>query len=125
MLVSFDIDGTMVFGDPPGDITVEDVRKVKELGFIVGSASDRTIADQSEMWHDAGIEVEFVSLKHRLAKVKEQFPVTRYVHVGDTMVDKRLAKQAGFDFVCSSDVRRGDFLLLLAGEVSFGPGPAK
>ena len=43
MLISFDIDGTMVFGDPPGEITVEDVRKVKELGFIVGSASDPSL----------------------------------------------------------------------------------
>ncbi len=125
MLVSFDIDGTMVFGNPPGDVTVEDVRKVKELGFIVGSASDRTIADQSEVWQLAGIEVDFVSLKHRLAEVKKQFTVTRYVHVGDTMVDKQLAEQAGFDFICSSYVRRGDFFLLLAGEVNIGPGRTK
>ena len=125
MLVSFDIDGTMVFGDPPGDITVEDVRKVKELGFIVGSASDRTLADQSEVWRDAGIDIEFVSLKHRLAEVKEQFQAARYVHVGDTPADKRLAEQAGFDFVFSSTVHRGDFFLLLAGEVSLGPDPVK
>ncbi len=117
MLVSFDIDGTMVFGDPPGEITVEDVRKVKELGFIVGSASDRPIADQSELWQLAGIELDFVSLKHRLAELKQRFTVTRYVHVGDTYSDKFLAKQAGFDFVSSSDVLRGDFFLLLTGEV--------
>ena len=122
MLISFDIDGTMVFGDPPGDITVEDVRKVKELGFIVGSASDRPIREQSELWQLAGIELDFFSLKHRLAEVKQQFTVTRYVHVGDTMSDNWLAKQAGFDFVCSSDVRRGDFFLLLTGEVSLDPG---
>ena len=125
MLVSFDIDGTMVFGDPPGDITVEDVRKVKELGFIVGSASDRPIAEQSELWQFAGFEVNFVSLKHRLAEIKEQFTVTRYVHVGNTMVDKQLAEQAGFDFVCSTYVRRGDFFLLLAGEVSLELGRTK
>ena len=125
MLVSFDIDGTMVFGNPPGEVTVEDVRRVKELGFIVGSASDRTISDQSEVWQLAGIEVEFVSLKHRLAEVKERFTVTRYVHVGDTMVDKQLAEQAGFDFICSSYVRRGDFFLLLAGEVNIEQGRTK
>ena len=64
----------------------------------------------------------FVSLKHRLGEVKQHFTVTRYVHVGDTMSDNWLAKQAGFDFVCSSYVRRGDFFLLLTGEVSLGPG---
>jgi lipoate synthase len=121
MLISFDIDGTMVFGDPPGDITVEDLRKVRELGFIVGSGSDRTIAEQSELWQLAGFEVDFVSLKHRLAELKQRFMVKRYVHVGDTLSDKMLAKQAGFDFVNSSDVCREDFFLLLTGEVSLGP----
>ena len=121
MLVSFDIDGTMVFGDPPGDITVEDVRKVQELGFIVGSASDRPRREQSELWQLAGFEVDFFSLKHRLSEIRQQFTVTRYVHVGDTMADDWLAKQAGFDFVSSSYVLRGDFFLLLTGEVSLGP----
>ena len=122
MLISFDIDGTMVFGNPPGDITVEDVRKVQELGFIVGSASDRPRREQSELWQLAGFEVDFFSLKHRLSEIRQQFTVTRYVHVGDTMADDWLAKQAGFDFVSSSYVLRGDFFLLLTGEVSLGPG---
>ncbi len=121
MLISFDIDGTMVFGDPPGEITVEDVRKVKELGFIVGSASDRPRGEQSELWHLAGIELDFISLKHRLAELKQRFMVKPYVHVGDTLSDKMLAKQAGFDFVNSSDLCREDFFHLLTGEVSLGP----
>ena len=43
-LISFDIDGTLEVGDPPGIITLDMVRKAKELGFLVGSCSDRTIS---------------------------------------------------------------------------------
>ncbi|NIO08392.1 MAG: hypothetical protein GTO40_10450 [Deltaproteobacteria bacterium] len=121
MLVSFDIDGTMVFGNPPGEITVEVVQRVKQLGFIVGSASDRTISEQSELWQLAKIEVDFVTLKHRLADVRQKFPVTRYVHVGDTRLDKLFANQAGFDFIYSGNVYRDDFFRLLTGEASLDP----
>ena len=99
MLISFDVDGTMVFGDPPGPITLETVHKVKELGFVVGSASNRTIAEQSKLWREAGIEVDFVSLKHRLADLKERFVVAGYLHIGDTDEDCSFAERAGFDFL--------------------------
>lgn len=97
-LVSFDIDGTMVFGQPPGIISVEIVQQAKAKGCIVGSASDRPISNQSQLWDEHGMEVDFVSLKHRLDEVKARFDASHYVHFGDTEMDRYFAKQAGFEF---------------------------
>jgi phosphoglycolate phosphatase-like HAD superfamily hydrolase len=97
-LVSFDIDGTLVFGDPPGAVTLEMVRRAKSLGYIVGSCSDRTLRDQSELWESHAIEVDFVCLKHRLEEVRERFAARRYLHIGDTEVDRYYATRAGFEF---------------------------
>jgi len=98
-LISFDIDGTMVFGDPPGHIPVATVRRAKELGFVVGSCSDRTIGEQTRLWGEADMEVDFMVLKHRLDGLKERFQVARYLHVGDTDTDLWVASRAGFEFL--------------------------
>lgn len=97
-LISFDIDGTMTFGDPPGHITPAVVRRAMDLGYIVGSCSDRTIGEQKALWERAEIDVHFVSLKHRLDDVKQKFEVTHYLHIGDTDTDLYVAHRAGFDF---------------------------
>jgi hypothetical protein len=97
-LVSFDIDGTMVFGDPPGRVTLELVLRAKQLGYIVGSASDRPRSNQQELWDLHAIEVDFVSHKHHLDQIRARFPARRYVHIGDTEVDKYFAELHGFDF---------------------------
>ena len=57
VVVSFDIDGTMVFGHPPGPIALGFVRAVVAAGHVVGSASDRTAGDQSSLWaaHDVDV----------------------------------------------------------------------
>jgi hypothetical protein len=104
-LISFDIDGTMTFGAPSGTITPEFVKQAQAIGYIVGSASDRTIANQQDMWKENGVELNFVSLKHRLHEVKEQFPADDYLHIGDTDMDRHFALQAGFRF---ADVRTID-----------------
>ena len=105
MVVSFDIDGTMEFGAPPGPVTVEFVRAVADAGHVVGSASDRTRTDQRELWSDAGIDVAFVGGKHHLHEVRDRFPADRHVHIGDTHVDEHYAQLAGFDFVWVDDWR--------------------
>jgi hypothetical protein len=97
-LVSFDIDGTLVFGDPPGAVTLEMVQRAKALGYIVGSCSDRTLRDQSALWERFAVQVDFVSLKHRLDEVKQRFAARRYLHIGDTEVDRYYATRAGFEF---------------------------
>lgn len=98
-LISFDIDGTMEFGDPPGRITVEMVRKAKEHGFLIGSCSDRFLSAQWGLWAKHDIEVDFVSYKHKLDEVKARLEAARYLHIGDRQTDQQIAEQAGFDFL--------------------------
>jgi len=100
-VISFDIDGTMEFGDPPGPIAVALVRALADLGHVVGSGSDRTRSDQANLWEAHGMDVAFVGGKHHLPEVKERHPASRYVHIGDTDVDAHFAKVAGFDFYWS------------------------
>ena len=98
-LISFDIDGTLEVGDPPGSITLEMVRRVKQQGYVIGSCSDRTISTQQRIWREAGIDVDFTVLKHQLDSVKEQFQAEQYYHIGDTDMDKYFSEKAGFDFL--------------------------
>lgn len=98
ILVSFDIDGTLEVGDPPGPILLAAVRQARQLGYVIGSASDRTRSDQESLWKTCGISVDFVGGKHHLPEVRERFDCTRYVHIGDSLVDELYANQAGFEF---------------------------
>ena len=98
-LISFDIDGTLEVGDPPGIITLHMVRQAKSLGYLIGSCSDRTISYQQRLWYQHEIMVDFTVLKHRLADVKACFRAEAYYHIGDTDMDHFFANQAGFRFV--------------------------
>jgi hypothetical protein len=98
ILVSFDIDGTLETGDPPGPVSLDLVRRVRHLGYIIGSASDRTRTDQQSMWDQQGIDVHFVSHKHHLADIRSRFECERFLHIGDTDVDRYYATQAAFEF---------------------------
>ena len=97
-LISFDIDGTLETGDPPGIITMARVRHALELGYIIGSCSDRTVSQQQRMWEKHDIPVSFTVLKHRLDQVKAQFSADEYVHIGDTNIDRYYAEQNGFAY---------------------------
>jgi len=101
LVVSFDIDGTMEFGDPAGPIPVALAKAVAELGHTIGSGSDRTRTDQEQLWEAHGVDVKFVGGKHHLPAVKERFPADRYVHIGDTEIDRHYATVAGFAFYWS------------------------
>ena len=98
-LVSFDIDGTLEIGDPPGEVTLDSVRRALRLGYVVGSCSDRPLSVQQRLWAAADIEVHFTVLKQQLSEVRARFLVDHYVHVGDTPIDRMMALEAGFDFV--------------------------
>ena len=103
ILVSFDIDGTLEAGDPPGPVTMSMVRKAQASGCIIGSASDRPIPVQQSIWNRYGIEVSFVSSKQGLPDVKARFQVEECYHIGDTDLDRQYALEAGFHFVWMDD----------------------
>ena len=98
-LVSFDIDGTLEVGEPPGVVPVALVHTAKRLGYLVGSCSDRPLAYQRALWERLGIAPDFVVLKHRLADVSRRFAAAAYYHVGDSDTDARYASDAGFRFL--------------------------
>jgi len=99
-LISFDIDGTLEVGDPPGVISLAVVRRALDLGFVVGSCSDRPLSFQRALWHHHAIPVNFTLLKQHLSHAKE-FAADQYLHIGDSFIDQTMAKQAGFDFLHS------------------------
>jgi hypothetical protein len=98
-LVSFDIDGTLEIGDPPGIISIAAVRAAQRLGYVVGSCSDRPLAHQRRLWHRLELNPDFTVLKHRLAEVRAAFTAVAYYHIGDTDVDEHFAGLAGFRFL--------------------------
>jgi hypothetical protein len=103
ILISFDIDGTLEVGDPPGPVTLEMVRRAREFGCIIGIGSDRTLSVQRE---------------HKLSDVKAAFEVERYYHIGDTELDRQFALRAGFDFLWMKSAASEPWLTL--GEGSQG-----
>ena len=99
ILVSFDIDGTLEAGDPPGPVTMAMVRKAAAHGCIIGSSSDRPLPVQQSIWDRHSIEVSFVSAKHQLSEIKSRFNADEYYHIGDTEMDQQFATGAGFQFL--------------------------
>ncbi len=100
ILISFDIDGTLEVGDPPGILTMEMVRTAQEKGFLIGSCSDRPMSGQQAIWDQHNIPVDFVVSKQMLPEVKAKFEADVYYHIGDREdLDKKYALEAGFEFL--------------------------
>ena len=99
ILLSFDIDGTLETGDPPGPVTLDMVRRARDMGCIIGSASDRSISSQTAMWERSEIVVDFVANKHVLMEIKQRFEADFYLHLGDRELDRQFAREAEFDFM--------------------------
>jgi hypothetical protein len=112
IVLSFDIDGTLEVGDPPGGITLDMVRRAQELGYIVGSCSDRPLSSQRALWERLGIPVAFVASKPELTDLRSQIDADGYYHVGDSDVDQQYARWAGFAFWWSEDAVSEPWLLL-------------
>jgi len=99
LLVTFDIDGTMEFGDPIGIVTKQVVNFYRDNGVIVGSASDRTKSTQLNMWSKYGLEVDFAIVKHKIPELMTEYKQCKvFWHVGDRPVDQQIASDAGFTF---------------------------
>ena len=102
ILISFDIDGTLEMGDPPGIVTMQMVRRARDLGYVIGSCSDRTLSMQQQLWEQQDIAVDFMILKQNLGDLKARFDHAQsYYHIGDTLTDEFYALRAGFYFVWS------------------------
>ncbi len=100
ILISFDIDGTLEVGDPPGPLTMDMVRILQEKGFLIGSCSDRPPSSQRTLWASHNIDVDFAVAKHLLADVKSEFSADAYYHTGDREdLDRQTALRAGFEFL--------------------------
>ena len=100
ILISFDIDGTLEVGDPPGVLTMDLVRRTKERGILIGSCSDRPMSGQRAIWEQHDIAVDFAVSKQMLPDVKAQFEADVYYHIGDREdLDKKYALDAGFEFL--------------------------
>ena len=100
ILISFDIDGTLEVGDPPGVLTMDMVRTVQRKGFLIGSCSDRPMSGQQAIWDRHNIPVHFVVSKQMLPEVKAKFEADVYYHIGDREdLDKKYALEAGFEFL--------------------------
>jgi hypothetical protein len=104
VVISFDIDGTLETGDPPGPIEVSFVRRAQVHGCLIGSCSDRTVLEQSNMWAGIDITPDFAVVKNRLLSVRERFESDRFIHIGDTHVDAHYAEGAGFEFIFAVDL---------------------
>jgi hypothetical protein len=103
-LIAFDIDGTLEVGEPPGPVPLAMVRRAQELGYLVGSCSDRPAGWQRMTWEQAGIAPDFVVLKHLLERVHSQHEADEYVHVAVSERDRHYAELAGFGFASAYDV---------------------
>ena len=115
-LVSFDIDGTLEVGQPPGIVPIALVRRAQQLGYLIGSCSDRPIGYQQAMWERVQIVADFTVLKHRLDDVKARFPAAAYYHVGDTDLDDFFATAAGFRFLRAEAPAHRAWVVELFGE---------
>jgi hypothetical protein len=112
-LVSFDIDGTLEVGHPPGIIPIVLVKRAQRLGYLIGSCSDRPISYQQAMWERVQVVADFTALKHRLDDVKARFAAAAYYHIGDTDIDDFYATAAGFRFLrAHPDAHRSWFVEL-------------
>ena len=100
ILISFDIDGTLEVGDPPGILTMELVRRTQRKGILIGSCSDRPMSGQQAIWDQHNIPVDFVVSKQMLPEVKAKFEADIYYHIGAREdLDKKYALEAGFEFL--------------------------
>lgn len=99
LIVSFDLDGTVWFGDPPGPIAAGLVTALQLSSAVVGSASDRTILDQRRLWQAVEIEPAFVVVKPQLRTIPARYADRLLVHIGDRFADQLEAVNAGAIFL--------------------------
>ena len=100
-LISYDVDGTVSWGNPPGPITPEMIIDEVNFGNHVVGGSNHDIAVQDAEFRAHGIKLLMVCQKVGLSRAKEKWPnARRYIHVGDSVNDDgKAAKAAGFEYL--------------------------
>ena len=116
ILISFDIDGTLEVGDPPGELTMDMVRIAKSKGMIIGSCSDRIASSQRRIWDEHNIQADFICVKGspmeelRLEYMKTKFDAEEYWHIGDREdLDRQMALRCGFQFLWPHEAAAKDW----------------
>jgi hypothetical protein len=61
------------------------------------------VRSQRALWEEHGLAVRFTVLKQDLAVVRAEFEAEHYLHIGDSIVDRMMAEEAGFDFLHADD----------------------
>ena len=123
ILLSFDIDGTLELGDPPGGVTIEMVRRAHKLGYLVGSCSDKPLSSQRAMWEQVGIAPVFIASKHQLGEVRSKIVADAYYHMGDRDTDFQIAEEHGFGFWWAHEAVAEPWLLMDGNRSSFTTSP--
>ena len=109
LVVSFDIDGTLEFGEPPGPIPVSTVLAVQRAGVVIGSASDRLPSDQHRLWQNTKVQVSFAVPKHTLSHLLDRFRRHPVIHIGDSIGDRLSARAAGAHFIAVHECSAADW----------------
>src|SRR5215831_10420566 len=94
--MSFDSDGTLAGGDPPGIITLDMMRLTHTRGALIGRCSDRTTSDQQPLRAQHNMRIACTVLQHQLADVKVQCQTEAHAPLGETDMDHCYATRAGF-----------------------------
>ena len=102
-VVSFDIDLTLVTPDDAGEsaggvVPVGTLSVLREMGYIVGTCSDRLVTDQRQLMGDMGFEPDFCVPKSMLGPARAMLPGPSHIHVGDDPTrDRDIALRAGWE----------------------------
>jgi len=67
-------------------LTQPDLLYQRELGHIIGSALDRPIQGQRELWSEMSSSPDLLVLKQHLKDIRDQYPdAFEYSHIGDSI----------------------------------------
>ena len=110
-VVSFDIDLTIRIGEDYEEnvllIAPSAISELQEMGYIVGTCSDREPSDQTNLLRHLGQQPHFCIPKELLGWTKRLLPGDFHLHVGDHPVrDRQMAAAAGWQHQWPSEFER-------------------
>jgi len=101
LLLAFDVDGVLIWGNPPGMISSDVLKGLKAQGHLIIGASGHIIEMQIKEFEEQGIKLDACPGKNveTLKKVKNELKAQRYILIGDTSLDETVAKLAGYEYM--------------------------